>query len=114
MSVAAAIVGAPGTGEDILATAVWTEHAFPSWDGTELFYRARRPPGAKRQALLLFHRGHEHSGRLTELADALALDANVYAWDQRGHGRSPGPRGYADDFSVIVRDADAFARHIRR
>ena len=44
-----------------------TEHKFASWDGTELFYRAwlpnEKPP---RRALLLFHRGHEHSGRWEE------------------------------------------------
>lgn len=88
-----------------------TEHTFTSWDGAELFYRAWR---AGPQALLVFHRGHEHSGRLTELVRDLRLDVGVFAWDQRGHGRSPGERGFAEDFSTIVKDAEAFARHIQR
>ena len=36
----------------------------------------------------------------------------VFAWDARGHGRSPGERGDAESFSVYVRDLEAFARHL--
>ena len=31
----------------------------------------------------------------------------VFAWDQRGHGRSPGERGSAENLAVVVKDADA-------
>ena len=65
-----------------------TEHAFGSWDGTELFYRAWLAPRTADKALLLFHRGHEHSGRWQETVDSLGLnDIAVFAWDARGHGR---------------------------
>ncbi len=90
-----------------------TEHVMKTWDGTELFYRVwpARVPSDK--ALLLFHRGHEHSGRFQELVDELGLDAvNIFAWDQRGHGHSPGERGYAENFGCLVKDVDAFVRHI--
>lgn len=92
-----------------------TEHTFRSFDGTDLFYRAWLPPEPKR-AVLLFHRGHEHSGRWEETVRLLDLpeDFAVFAWDQRGHGRSPGERGYADSLSVITQDADAFARHVAK
>src|SRR6184192_983655 len=40
-----------------------TEHAMTSWDGAELFYRAWIPCERTDKAILLFHRGHEHSGR---------------------------------------------------
>ena len=64
-----------------------TEHTMISWDGAELFYRAWIPPKAKGKALLLFHRGHEHSGRWKETVDLLGLeDISVFAWDARGHG----------------------------
>src|SRR5260221_14619912 len=88
------------------------ECEFSSWDGTKLFYRAWLPISQSHRAVLLFHRGHEHSGRLQELADALISEAAVFAWDARGHGRSPGERGYAENFMYFVKDADAFARHI--
>ena len=89
-----------------------TEHAMKSWDG-ELFYRAWIPSEGSDKAILLFHRGHEHSGRWQETVDLLALkDIAVFAWDARGHGRSPGERGAANNFADVIRDVDAFARHI--
>ena len=90
-----------------------TEHTMPSWDGVELFYRSWIPRAHTGKALLLFHRGHEHSGRWQETVDSLALeDVAIFAWDARGHGRSPGERGAANNFADVTRDADAFARHI--
>jgi alpha-beta hydrolase superfamily lysophospholipase/SAM-dependent methyltransferase len=90
-----------------------TEHTFRSWDGAALFYRAWLPAKPAGNALLLFHRGHEHSGRWQETVDALALDdVAVFAWDARGHGRSPGERGSAENLAAIVRDTEAFARHV--
>lgn len=90
-----------------------TENTMTSWDGAELFYRAWLPASRTERALLLFHRGHEHSGRWQEMVDALALeDVAVFAWDARGHGRSPGQRGAANNFADVIRDVDAFARHI--
>jgi len=43
-------------------------------DGADLFYRAWLPAGTTDKALVLFHRGHEHSGRWQETVEALALD----------------------------------------
>jgi len=90
-----------------------SEHFMTTWDGTRLFYRAWQPPIPSRKALVLFHRGHEHSGRFEDVVNALALDdMSVFAWDARGHGLSPGERGYADSFACLVKDAEAFVRHI--
>ena len=36
----------------------------------------------------------------------------MFAWDARGHGRSPGERGWAAHFGVLAHDADAFLRHL--
>ena len=90
------------------------ERTFRSWDGTELFYRAWLPNDKKiERALLLFHRGHEHSGRWAETVDSLGWEAGaIFAWDARGHGRSPGERGAARDLTDVIRDVDAFVRHI--
>jgi len=50
---------------------------------------------------------------LNDLAERLALDDfTIFAWDQRGHGRSPGERGYAPSFGTLVGDVDAFVRHV--
>lgn len=89
------------------------ERSFRTSDGAELFYRHWAASTSSDRAVLLFHRGHEHSGRLCELANALEpADAHIFAWDARGHGRSPGERGYAESFSRLVLDVDEFAQHI--
>jgi alpha-beta hydrolase superfamily lysophospholipase/ubiquinone/menaquinone biosynthesis C-methylase UbiE len=82
-------------------------------DGADLFYRAWLPAKPADKALILFHRGHEHSGRWQETVEALNLpDWAVFAWDQRGHGKSPGDRGDAPDLATVVADADEFVRHL--
>ncbi|MCB1034093.1 MAG: bifunctional alpha/beta hydrolase/class I SAM-dependent methyltransferase [Acidobacteria bacterium] len=84
-------------------------------DGTELFYRSWLPRGRADRALFLFHRGHEHSGRLADVVRALDLENTaVFAWDARGHGRSPGPRGHARSFAQLVRDLDYFVNTLVR
>ena len=89
------------------------EHTMTSWDGTELFYRAWIPCEPSDKAILLFHRGHEHSGRWQQIVDLLGLkDIAIFAWDARGHGRSPGERGAANNFADVIRDVDAFTHHI--
>ena len=84
-----------------------------SWDGVRLFYRAWIPTRPTERALLLLHRGHEHSGRWDDVVRTLGLDdVAVFAWDMRGHGRSDGPRGGAPDIPCIVKDLEWFTRHL--
>src|ERR1043166_1486850 len=86
---------------------------FSTWDGAELFYRAWLPPRAAQKALILIHRGHEHSGRWQEVVEELGLeDVAVFAWDARGHGNSPGERGAAENVMALEKDLDAFVRHV--
>ena len=92
-----------------------TEQTFISRDGAQLFYRAWLPDHPGDKALLLFHRGHEHSGRWQETVDSLGLDdVAIFAWDARGHGRSPGERGTANSLHAVIKDVDCFARHISK
>ena len=95
----------------------WTvsEGWFKSWDGTELFCRTWKPEVASDKALVVIHRGHEHSGRVAQQIEDLALpDFWAFSWDCRGHGRSPGDRGYAESYYHLVKDLDAFVSHIQR
>lgn len=90
-----------------------TEHRFTTWDGSELFYRAWLPAQKASKALLLFHRGHEHSARWDETVQSLGLeDVAVFAWDQRGHGHSPGQRGHAPNLAAVIKDAECFSKHL--
>ena len=90
------------------------ERRFASHDGAEVFYRYWPALGAQpKGAIVLFHRGHEHSGRVAHLVDELNLpDYAFYAWDARGHGLTPGQRGYSPSFAASVRDVDCFIREI--
>lgn len=90
------------------------EGHFTTHDGESLFYRHWPASGAvRRGAVLLFHRGHEHGGRMAHLVDELDLpDFDFFAWDARGHGRSPGLRGYSPGFADSVRDVQTFVDHI--
>lgn len=90
------------------------EHHFTTHDGVSLFYRHWPATGATRRgAILLFHRGHEHGARMAHLVDELDLpDFDFFAWDARGHGESPGPRGHSPSFAASVRDVQTFVDHI--
>lgn len=90
-----------------------TEHSFATHDDVALFYRHWSAQGDARGAIVLIHRGHEHSGRMAHLADELDLpDFDVFAYDMRGHGRSPGVRGDSPSFATSVRDLQTFVDHI--
>jgi alpha-beta hydrolase superfamily lysophospholipase len=92
-----------------------TEARFESWDGAELFYRAWKPGTPSNKALIFLHRGHEHSGRIEQQVRELGLDDFwAFSWDIRGHGHSPGPRGYTDDYYDHVRDLDEFVSMVSR
>ncbi|MDH1729328.1 bifunctional alpha/beta hydrolase/class I SAM-dependent methyltransferase [Pseudomonas chengduensis] len=91
-------------------------HTFTTHDGVELSYRhwpATTPADGPRQAVVLFHRGHEHGGRMAHLVDELELPhCDFFAWDARGHGLSPGARGDSPSFATNVRDVQTFVEHI--
>ncbi|MGE8358532.1 bifunctional alpha/beta hydrolase/class I SAM-dependent methyltransferase [Pseudomonas sp.] len=93
-----------------------TQH-FTTHDGVDLFYRhwaaTDALAGTPRRAIVLFHRGHEHGGRMAHLVDELQLgDFDFFAWDARGHGESPGERGDSPSFATSVRDVQTFIDHI--
>lgn len=92
-------------------TAVFLTH-----DGVELLYHhwpATQPGAGPRKAVVMFHRGHEHGGRMAHLPAELDLpDYDFFAWDARGHGLSPGARGDSPSFATSVRDVQTFLDHL--
>lgn len=90
------------------------EKSFCTHDSVDLFYRYwPSASSTPRGAIVLFHRGHEHSGRVAHLVDELAMpDFAFFAWDARGHGRSPGERGHSPSIGTSVRDVHTFIDHI--
>lgn len=90
------------------------ERRFDTHDGVSLFYRHWPATSAQRRgAIVIFHRGHEHGGRMSHLVDELDLsEFDFFAWDARGHGHSPGQRGHSPSFAHSVRDVQTFVDHI--
>lgn len=87
---------------------------FETHDGTRLFYRYWPATGGKsNRAIVLLHRGHEHSGRMAHLADELNLpEYSVFAWDARGHGHSTVANDKEPTLGTFVKDLDRFVAHI--
>ena len=91
------------------------ESNFSSFDQTQLFYRVWEPQTKSKNVVIILHRGHEHSGRVAHLVKELGItDTWYFSFDLRGHGRSPGERGWAPSFDTWVKDLNAFSIHIRQ
>lgn len=98
---------------------ITAESGFTCSDQTRLFYRSWQPRVARTngatRALIFLHRGHEHSGRIQPLVEQFGYQQDwAFAWDARGHGYSPGERGDAPGFEILVHDFHAFVAHIQR
>lgn len=71
-------------------------------------------PEAPWALLLVVHGYAEHSGRYEELASWFAARGlAVYAYDQRGHGRSEGTRCHVDRFDEYLDDLDRVLERAR-
>jgi alpha-beta hydrolase superfamily lysophospholipase/SAM-dependent methyltransferase len=95
----------------------FTENHFTSHDSLSVYYKHWKAenPGNTKKAIVLLHRGHEHSGRIAHLVDEMNLpDTDFFAWDARGNGRTEGERGFSPDFSYVVKDLDYFVKHIAK
>lgn len=95
---------------------LFQESTFATSDGEALYFRHwPATEGKSKKVIVLFHRGHEHSGRLQHIVDELVMpDTHFYAWDARGHGQSPGARGYSPSLARSVQDVDEFVRFVAK
>jgi alpha-beta hydrolase superfamily lysophospholipase len=63
------------------------------------------PPVTPRGIVVITHGYAEHCGRYREVAHVLVRAGwAVFAYDVRGHGRSPGERGYIERFAIYLDD----------
>ena len=99
---------------DEVTTRIAEEDFFSTTDGARLFYRYWPAcSGRANRAVILFHRGHEHSGRLQHVVDELELpDVAMFAWDARGHGRSLEERDTSPTLGTLEKDVDTFVQHV--
>jgi len=76
-----------------------------------LYYQCWLPADEPKAILLVVHGLAEHSGRYGNLVNYFVPRGYaVYGFDQRGHGKSDGVKGYVDRFSYFVDDLDIFLR----
>ena len=73
-----------------------------------LYAEQYRPAGTPKGAVVITHGYAEHCGRYREVAHVIVKAGwAVLAYDVRGHGQSPGPRGYIDHFTQYIEDLAA-------
>ena len=91
-----------------------TEGNFKGKAGTTLYCQSWCPVGAPRARILLVHGLGEHSGRFHNLVEYLVPRGYaVFTYDQRGHGKSKGTRGYVKRFQDYLADLDIYAETVR-
>ncbi len=85
------------------------EGTFQGANGLELYYQSWHPPALGKAVLIIIPGHGGHSGIFTRMVKYL-LERNyiVYAFDLRGNGRSPGQRGYINNWSEFRVDLIAF------
>lgn len=84
---------------------------FNSFDGSELFYREWNFSPTQK-SIIIIHRGHEHSGRLNEIAESpFFANYNLFAFDLRGHGNTKTEN--SSIFMDYVKDLDAFNHYLK-
>ena len=88
-----------------------TESTFTSQDNLELYYQSWRPDTEPKATLIIVHGLGEHGGRYMNLVTPLVADGYaVYAFDNRGHGRSPGKQAYVNSFDEYRQDVMVFQK----
>jgi acylglycerol lipase len=83
----------------------YTESSFKGQNNFDLYMQVWTPPGDPASVVILVHGIAEHCGRYSQFADFLASRGMaVYTFDLRGHGKSPGQKGYVEHFAYFMQD----------
>src|SRR5512147_2491442 len=90
------------------------EDTWKSFDGLEMFGQSWSPQGAARAVVALVHGQGDHSGRYPRLVQRLAEGGYaVSTMDNRGHGKSGGPRAHTPSMGALMKDIDALLDRAR-
>lgn len=85
------------------------EGTFQSADGLKLYYQSWHPPGSAKAVLVIVHGHGGHSGVFGRIVEYLVPRGYIVcSFDLRGHGRSPGQRGYINSWGEYRADLTAF------
>jgi len=83
-------------------------------DRKKIFYRCFEPDTEPRAVIALVHGFGEHSGRYVEWAQWFCeQEIALCAIDLRGHGQTPGKRGYTGSYELIMDDINQLIETVR-
>lgn len=86
---------------------------FKGASGELLYFQNWQPERETVAALIVVHGFSDHSSRYSNLVQGLVpRGMNIYAFDQLGHGHSPGKRGHIDSFNLFREDLKAFVHNV--
>ncbi|ASC70487.1 Polyketide synthase [Halomicronema hongdechloris C2206] len=89
------------------------EGRFSGADGLELYYQSWYPAPPMQAVVGVVHGLGSHGGQFTTVVEGLVTAGyGVYALDLRGHGRSPGQRGYIQSWGEFRQDVQAFQQRM--
>ena len=90
------------------------EGTFQGANGLELYYQSWHPQAKAKAVLVVVHGHGGHSGIFTRMVEHL-VDRHylIYSFDLRGHGRSPGQRGYINSWAEYRTDLTAFVNLVK-
>ena len=89
-----------------MSSTVKIDGKLKSFDSTELYFKKDIPEEPKAMVVIV-HGLCEHLGRYDYLTERFkAFGYGVYRYDNRGHGKSGGEKGYIDDFMNFIDDAN--------
>jgi alpha-beta hydrolase superfamily lysophospholipase len=91
------------------------EGTFKGTDGLELFYQSWQTQENAKATIAIIHGMGEHSNRYINIVNHFVPRGyDIFAFDLRGNGRSPGQRGYINSWTEIRNDINAFLNLIKR
>lgn len=90
------------------------EGTFQGAKGLSLYYQSWSPQNRAKAIVAIVHGLGSHSGQFDNAVQYLiGKGYGVYAFDLRGHGRSPGQRGHINSWAEFREDLNAFLQLIR-
>ena len=82
--------------------------------GLKLYYQTWFPQAVARAVIVIVHGHGGHSSIFNRLIEYLVpRDYIIYSFDLRGHGRSPGQRGYINSWAEYREDLAAFLNLVK-
>lgn len=86
---------------------------FEGYEGISLYYQTWIPEKATKAVMILVHGIGEYCGRYQHMADFFNKSGyQVYGFDHRGHGHSPGKRGHINNWVEFREDTETFKKMV--